>query len=90
MATKATADKAVKSSATSEELVRYRLPVEKNNKGSEYFAINGKNWRIKRGVYVDIPKYLADYIDQWQEANAQAYETQERIHAEQPDLSKLD
>lgn len=35
---------------------RYKEPL--------YVAINGRNWVIKRGVEVELPKYVADYIDQ--------------------------
>lgn len=34
---------------------RYKEPL--------YVAINGRNWVIKRGVEVTLPKYVADYIE---------------------------
>ena len=35
---------------------RYKQPL--------YVAINGRNWLIKRGVEVTLPKYVADFIEQ--------------------------
>ena len=35
---------------------RYKAPL--------YVSINGRNWLIKRGVEVTLPKYVADFIEQ--------------------------
>jgi hypothetical protein len=76
-----------KAKATGEKLVRYRLPVERDNAGAEYFAINGRNFRIQRGVEVEIPEYVADFIDKWQREREDAYFAKMKVHDEQPDLT---
>jgi len=73
--------------ATGEKLVRFTLPVERDNAGPEYFAINGRNFRIQRGVEVEIPEYVKNFIEKWQQERAEAYFAKMKVHNEQPDLT---
>lgn len=45
---------------------RYKQPL--------YVAINGRNWLIKRGVEVELPKYVADFIEQQMQEEAAIWE----------------
>lgn len=45
---------------------RYKQPL--------YVAINGKNWYIRRGAGVDLPKYVADFISQLEAEDQRIWE----------------
>lgn len=48
-----------------EETVQYKLfRDEYRYKRPLYVCINGRNWVIPRGVVVELPKYVADFIEQ--------------------------
>lgn len=48
-----------------EELVRYKA-FKDNDKYKDDITVivNGKIWRIQRGVWVDLPQYVIDVIEQ--------------------------
>ena len=57
---------------------RYKRPL--------YVSINGRNWLIPRGVEVELPKYVADFIDNLAKEEA---EIQERIIREEQEYREL-
>lgn len=57
---------------------RYKRPL--------YVSINGKNWLIPRGVEVELPKYVADFIEQLAKEEA---DIQERIMREEQEYKEL-
>lgn len=57
---------------------RYKRPL--------YVSINGKNWLIPRGKEVEVPKYVADFIDGMAREEA---EIQERIIREEQEYKDL-
>lgn len=47
-----------------ESMVRVRLPMLPGSKNqTEFFSVNGKNYKVKRGEYVDVPAVLAEVIE---------------------------
>ena len=57
------------------ETVRIRLfKDEYRYKQPLYVSINGKNWLIKRGVEVEVPKYVADFISQLEAEDQRIWE----------------
>lgn len=43
-------------------------------KDALYVSINGKNWLIRRGVDVELPKYVADFIEQQMTEDSRIWE----------------
>ena len=60
-----------------EEMVTIKLPRIKGGEDAVYVSINERNWLIKRGVAVDVPKCVADLLDQQDKALDEAYQRQE-------------
>ena len=60
-----------------EETVTIKLPRIKGESDSVYVSINERNWLIKRGVSVDVPKCVAELIDQQEKAIEEAYNRKE-------------
>jgi len=55
-------------------------------KNDLYVGINGKNWWIKRGKEVTLPKYVADFIEQTMQEETRIWE---RVDQEEKDFSDL-
>ena len=49
-----------------EKRVTLRLP-RMPGKGTMFVAINGRSFLIKRGVSVEVPEYVADFVHQQEE-----------------------
>lgn len=60
-----------------EEMVTIKLPRIKGEEDAVYVSINERNWLIKRGVSVEVPKCVADLLDQQDKALEEAYQRQE-------------
>lgn len=58
---------------------RYKAPL--------FVSINGKNWLIRRGVDVQLPKYVADFIEQQMAEEAAIWERVAREEQEYKDLT---
>lgn len=57
------------------EFVKVRLfRDEYRYKDPLYVAINGKNWLIQRGVEVELPKYVADFIERQMSEESRIWE----------------
>lgn len=58
-----------------EETVSIILPrLGKNDESAVFVSLNFKNYLIKRGVRVDVPKAVADMLQSNAEAEDEAYE----------------
>ena len=66
-----------KATEAKEELVRIKLPKDKNNKDDVFVSVNERTFLIKRGEWVEVPKCVALVI-----ANAEEMEA-ERIAFEE-------
>ena len=66
---------------TKEKRVRVKLPKLRgiNAEQEEFFSINGRNFRITRGEYVDIPEELEEVIRNGQDAEDYAFDYAESI-----------
>ena len=64
-----------------EEMVEIRLPRDNSVRGEqqEFYSLNGKNYIIKRGVPVKVPRAVADLIENNQRAEDEAAEYQESL-----------
>jgi hypothetical protein len=67
--TKKTTDNATKSKRVTVRLPRLH---GQNAEQTEFFSVNGKNYRIQRGVDVEIPVELAEVITNGQKAEEYA------------------
>ncbi len=60
-----------------EEMVTIKLPRVKGEEDAVYVSINERNWLIKRGVSVEVPKCVAELLEQQDQAIEEAYQRQE-------------
>ena len=69
-------NEAVETEATTTERVRVKLPRLNGHNANqdEFFSVNFKNYIIKRGEYVDIPKELEEVIHNGEKAEDAAFE----------------
>lgn len=58
---------------------RYKRPL--------YVSINGNNWVIPRGVVVDLPAYVVDFIEQYLAEEAAIWERVEKEEREYRELT---
>ena len=57
-----------------EGTVRIMLPKDNNeHRGELYVSINMEEWRLPRGVPIDVPEKVAEVIRQQMEAEGEAY-----------------
>ena len=68
------------------ELVKVMLPLPSDPKAprDEFFSVNGKNWLIRRGEWVQVPRYLKEVIDNSQEAQRAAYNYVNEVALREP------
>ena len=62
-----------------EEMVKIRIPRVRGESDTMYWSINERDWLIKRGEEVEVPKFLADKIYEQEEAKEEAYKRREAI-----------
>lgn len=62
-----------------EEMVKIRLPRVRGESDTQYWCINERDWLIRRGEEVEVPKFLADKIYEQEEAKEEAYKRREAI-----------
>ena len=60
-----------------EELVTIKLPLTKDMQDDKYVNVNQKNWLIKRGEFVKVPRYVAYLLEQAEDAERQSILYQE-------------
>lgn len=69
--------------ADSSELVTIQLFKDSEKyKDDKFVAVNGKTWQIKRGVPVQVPKYVADVLEQSMKQDTATANMIERENAE--------
>ena len=66
-----------------EKTVRIRLPLLKNEENQEVFvAVNGKRFKIKRGVPIDVPEYIEEALRHSEEQDYLVEELKRAAEAE--------
>ena len=51
-----------------EELVTIKLPLTRENADDMFVQVNQRNWLIKRGEYVKVPRYVAEVLERAEDA----------------------
>ena len=51
-----------------EELVTIKLPMTKDLKDDVFVRVNQRTWQIQRGVRVDVPRCVAEVLENAEEA----------------------
>lgn len=76
--------------ATKGKRVTVRLPrlPGQNAIQEEFYSVNGKNYRIKRGETVDIPEEVAEVIRNNEQAEEYAMNYVEKLEKEKKDKEK--
>lgn len=65
--------------------VKVRLPLIPGSKNqTEFFSVNGKNYKIKRGEYVEVPAELAEVIERTELAQDAAIQYAESVLLNEP------
>jgi hypothetical protein len=60
-----------------EELVTIKIPLTKDMQDDVYVNVNQKNWLIKRGEFVQVPRYVAEVLERAEDAERQSILFQE-------------
>lgn len=82
-AAKAAAVKEAEAKGDGTELVTIQLFKDSEKyKDDKFVAVNGKTWQIKRGVPVQVPKYVADVLEQSMKQDTATANMIERENAE--------
>lgn len=80
---KAAAAKEAEAKGDGTELVTIQLFKDSEKyKDDKFVAVNGKTWQIKRGVPVQVPKYVADVLEQSMKQDTATANMIERENAE--------
>lgn len=59
------------------ETVKIKLPLTREERDDVYVAVNGESFLIKRGEYVEVPKYVAEVLDNREKMLAEAFAYEE-------------
>ena len=51
-----------------EELVTIKLPLTRDQADDKFVQVNQRNWLIKRGEYVQVPRYVAELLERAEDA----------------------
>ena len=73
------AEKKTVDETKTEKMVKIRLPRVRGESDTMYWAINERDWLIKRGEEVEVPESLANLIYRQEEAKEEAYKRREAI-----------
>ena len=65
-----------KKTEATEEKVKIRLPLTREDNGDVFVAVNGRTWLIKRGVEVEVPPCVVEVLRNQEEALRKAYDFQ--------------
>ena len=76
--------------ATKGKRVEVKLPKlpGQNAIQEEFFSVNGRNYRIKRGVYVEVPEEVAEVINNAEKAEEYAVSYAESLVVKEKDKMK--
>ena len=70
----------------SDEKVLIMIPYVEGEGEDQTVGINGEFWKIKKGVYVEVPRKVAKVIQESQKQNMVAIREQERMKLQIQDL----
>ena len=62
-----------------EELVPYKIPIDRTNNDDVFVAVNGRSFVIQRGQEVMIPRNVAEVLKQSEDAQYQAFMKQRQL-----------
>lgn len=51
-----------------EQLVTIKLPLTRDQADDKFVQVNQRNWLIKRGEYVQVPRYVAELLERAEDA----------------------
>ena len=57
-----------------EELVKIRVPRDRDNQDDVFVAVNGRTWLIKRGVDVEVPPCVVEVLRNQEDALTREYD----------------
>lgn len=78
-----------KKKSKAEEMVTIKLFKDnKDYKDDVVVGVNGKMWKIQRGVEVKVPAYVAEVIERSQEQDKQAADNLERLVSQYKEKTK--
>ncbi len=62
--------------------VRVKIPLMPGEKKdhAEFFSVNGRNYRIQKGIWVEVPEELAEVIENGEKAEEYALEYIENLN----------
>ena len=61
------------------ETVKIKLPLTKTEKDDVYVAVNGESFLIKRGEYVEVPKYVLEVLDNREKMLTEAFAFEDSV-----------
>lgn len=64
------------------ETVKIKLPLTREERDDVYVAVNGETFLIKRGEYVDVPKYVAEVLDNKEKMQSEAFAYEQTVRRE--------
>lgn len=62
-----------------EALVTIRLPLSRDDQSDVFVRVNHRTWFIKRGVAVQVPKCVAEVLENSEKAELEAMEYQSKV-----------
>lgn len=62
-----------------EELVSIRLPLTREDQRDVFVRVNTRTWLIKRGVTVQVPKCVAEVLENSERATLESIEYQNKV-----------
>lgn len=65
-----------------EELVPYKIPIDRTNNDDVFVAVNGRSFLIQRGVEVQIPRNVAEVLNQAEKAQYDAFMRTQKLQDE--------
>lgn len=64
----------VKSAPADEEMVQIKIPLTREETGDVFVSVNDRQWLIKRGEFVTVPKCVAEVLSHQESALRRAIE----------------
>lgn len=65
-----------------EELVTIRLPLTRENQADVYVQVNNRNWLIKRGETVRVPRCVVEVLENSEKAILEGIKYQNKVSHE--------
>lgn len=61
------------------ETVKIKLPLTREKQGDVFVSINGQNWLLQRGVEIEVPKAVAEVLENSREMDELAITRQRTL-----------